>query len=133
MNVFRTFFLFGVSGAIGFVVDTGTLYLVKGILGLYFGRVASFLCAVLATWFVNRNITFGNRHSGLSKHREFSRYLVLMLGGGLVNYSVYAALIGRFVTAEDYPVIAVAAGSLAGMTINLVSSRFLLYRFPLEK
>ena len=133
MKSIRVIVLFAISGAIGFAVDSVILYLLKGSLGLYYARGVSFFCAVFATWLVNRKITFKGRKSGLSKRQEFSRYLALMLGGGLVNYLVYAALIGRFAIARNWPVIGVAAGSLAGMGINLISSRFLIYRFSARK
>ncbi|ACO77817.1 hypothetical protein AvCA_16020 [Azotobacter vinelandii CA] len=56
-------------------------------------------------------------------------YLLLMLIGGGVNYGVYAWLIVSSPFASQYPVVGVAAGSLAGMFVNLVNSRYLLYRF----
>ena len=132
-NSIRLIFLFGVSGVIGFIVDSAVLYLLKSSLGLYYARGVSFFCAAFATWLVNRTITFKDRESGLSKRREFSRYLVLMLGGGLVNYLVYAVLVGRLAIVGDHPILGVAAGSLAGMFINLATSRFLIFRFSSAK
>ena len=133
MKSMRVLFLFGVSGVIGFIVDSAVLYLLKSSLGLYYARGVSFFCAAFATWLVNRTITFKDRESGLSKRREFSRYLLLMLGGGLVNYLVYAVLVGRMTVVGDHPVLGVAAGSVAGMFINLLSSRFLIFRFSSVK
>lgn len=127
-KAFRIFFLFGLSGVIGFLVDTAVLHMLKDVFGVYYGRILSFFCAVFVTWLINRNATFRDRQSGLSKPNEFSRYVALMLGGGLVNYIVYAILVNRVEIVKDYLVIGVAAGSLAGMTVNLISSRFLLYR-----
>ncbi len=122
------FFWFGISGIIGFIVDTGILYLLKGSLGLYGARAVSFFSAVLATWIFNRSITFRNRKSGHSKTREFGIYIALMLAGGSINYAVYAFMIASSALAARQPVLGVACGSIAGMTINLLTSRFLLYR-----
>lgn len=129
MKTFRIIILFGFSGLVGFLVDAAVLYLLKDICGVYYGRICSFFCAVLCTWLINRHATFRDRRSGLSKVNELSRYAALMLGGGLVNYSIYALLVSQFDVLRDYLFIAVAAGSLAGMAVNLISSRFLLYRF----
>ena len=50
MKALRELFWFGVAGTLGFVVDTGVLYLLKGWMGLVVGRLFSFLAAVFATW-----------------------------------------------------------------------------------
>ena len=126
------FFWYALSGVAGFIVDSAVLYLLKDIMGLYAARLVSFLCAAFATWLFNRAITFRTRNSGHSKVKEFSLYLALMSIGGCVNYSVYAFLIARYSMIALYPVFGVAAGSLAGMTINLFTSRFLLFRFGQE-
>ena len=55
-----------------------------------------------------------------------------MMIGGSINYGVYAFMIARYAVIALYPVFGVAAGSLAGMTVNLVTSRFLLFRFRQE-
>jgi putative flippase GtrA len=122
-------FWFGISGVTGFIVDSGVLYLLKGSLGPYVARLVSFLCAAFSTWLFNRAITFRNRKSGHSTAREFGIYLALMMIGGSVNYGVYALLISRYAFIAHAPVYGVAAGSVAGMTINLLTSRFILYRF----
>jgi len=122
--------LFAVSGVIGFVVDTAVLYLLAPFLGPFYARAVSFLAAVFATWLVNRALAFKNRTSALSKKAEFLRYLALMLAGGLVNYAAYSALVVYSPLVRQYLVLGVAAGSLAGMAVNYLSSRFLIYRFP---
>lgn len=120
--------LFGAVGAAGFVVDAAVLYLLKGSLGLFGARIPSFLCAVVTTWWLNRTFTFRERSSGLDASTEFRRYLVLMLLGGAVNYLVFALFLALFAIFRAYPVLGVAAGSIAGMGANLVMSRRLLFR-----
>lgn len=128
MSFLRRLLLFGLVGVVGFVVDTAVLYALRGFAGLYTGRVFSFLAAAFTTWVLNRSLTFHDRRSGTSRRSEFAIYLVLMLGGGGVNYGVYAAMISRYEFVGAHPVIGIAVGSLAGMFVNLVSSRFLLFR-----
>lgn len=129
MKFSRPFFLFAAVGTVGFVVDTSVLYLLKGVVGLYFGRLFSFVVSVFVTWVLNRSVTFADRASRKSKYHEFAIYFLLMTVGGLVNYSIYAGLVSHFSLVHDQPVWGVAAGSVAGLVINLLSSRFLLFRF----
>ena len=56
-----------------------------------------------------------------------------MLAGGSVNYGIYAWLIVSYPLVLQYPIIGVAAGSIAGLAVNLLSSRFLLYRFSFDQ
>ena len=129
MKIFWQILFFGISGTLGFIVDTGILYALKGILGLYIARVISFLFAMTCTWLFNRSIKFRAQRSGHSKKKEFGIYFVLMLLGGFFNYSTYAWLVSQSVEVSSNPVLGVAAGSLVGMVVNLLTSRFLLYRF----
>lgn len=123
---------FGLAGVVGFVVDAGALAVVIGIMGPFWGRALSFFCAVIATWLINRSVTFADRHSGLPLWREFAHYLVAMLGGGVVNYAVYALVIWLAGQAGYWPTLAVAAGSLAGMGINLALARFAVFRHAVD-
>ena len=127
MIVFRELFIFGIVGVIGFVVDTGVLYLFKPTLGLYAGRLVSFFCAVVATWLLNRQFTFRLRESGVTLSREFGRYFVSMLGGGTVNYTCYALLVYFVVAVAEQPVWGVAVGSLAGMLVNYLLAKFFVF------
>ncbi|WP_442880454.1 GtrA family protein [Chlorobium sp.] len=62
---------FGLSGIVGFVIDSFVLYLLKDSLGLYVARLVSFMTAVFSTWLFNRTITFSEQDSGYSKAKEF--------------------------------------------------------------
>lgn len=128
MPLFREILLFGLAGGIGFLVDAGVLYLLKGALWLYAARVVSFLAAAFTTWLVNRNLAFQARKSGVPLHKEFSAYLALMTSGGFVNYALYVWLVTSSNLAAQHPVIGVAVGSLGGMLVNFLTARFLLYK-----
>lgn len=123
------FLLFCIGGVIGFVVDAGILRLLVSGLGMdaYLARLASFLVAVTATWLWNRHNTFrGTRRYGLLG--EWSRYLLAMSGGFVVNYTAYASLYTFIDVVQKYPELGVAAGSVAGLAVNYVSSRWWIYR-----
>jgi putative flippase GtrA len=51
-----------------------------------------------------------------------------MIGGGLVNYAVFALLVYQLSAVNEQPAWGVAAGSLAGMGFNFLSSRKMVFR-----
>lgn len=110
--------LFAVAGGVGYLADTGVLLLLSGLIGPYWGRMVSFLAAVLTTWSINRALTFRHQRGGIPTHRELFIYALTTLGGGAVNFSVYAWLVYLFDLPFHFLPAAVAAGSLAGMTLN---------------
>jgi putative flippase GtrA len=125
MKLGRQFLSFAVVGAIGFVVDVAVLYLVAPLLGWYGARVVSFLAAATATWALNRRYTF--RRSQASVLREYLGYLVTMLGGAVVNYGAYV-LVLHWATGPWAPAAGVALGSCAGLVVNFLSARYLVFR-----
>ena len=125
MKLGRQFLSFAVVGAIGFVVDVAVLDLVAPLLGWYGARVLSFLAAATATWALNRRYTF--RRSEASVLREYFGYLVTMLGGAVVNYGAYV-LVLHWVTGPWAPAAGVALGSCAGLVVNFLSARYLVFR-----
>ncbi|WP_431125907.1 GtrA family protein [Variovorax paradoxus] len=125
MKLGRQFLSFAVVGAIGFVVDVAVLYLMAPLLGWYGARVLSFLAAATATWALNRRYTF--RRSEASVLREYLGYLVTMLGGAVVNYGAYVLVLHWF-TGPWAPAAGVALGSCAGLIVNFLSARYLVFR-----
>lgn len=119
---------FGLAGVAGLLVDVGVLYLMLA-LGLdhYSGRLLSFLAAVWATWQLNRRYTFAATDDTL--WRQWWRYLLAMTGGGLVNYAAYSAILLMAPSQPRWlPLLAVAGGSLAGMAVNFLSAKLLVFR-----
>lgn len=128
MKISYRLIAFATVGAIGFFVDTAVLYLLRGALNLYGARAVSFLCAATATWLLNRRFTFRDRSSGHPPAKELLIYIGLMLLGGGFNYATYAWLITTSSLVAAHPIMGVGAGSIAGMFVNLLTSRFALYR-----
>lgn len=121
---------FAVIGGAGFFVDVGVLYLLRHAgLDLYSARVFSFIAAATFTWVGNRLFTF---RTASAAHRrlttEWFLYLGAMTIGGLVNYGVYALLVTLFMLFREHPWLAVAGGTGAGMLINFLLARRILYR-----
>ena len=121
------FLRFGVVGTIGFVVDAATLTLMLALgLGPYAGRVPAYLAAATTTWALNRRWTF--RATGDATARQWATFVVLNLGGFVLNYGTYVLLVRFVPVVAAHPVLGVAAGALAGMTGNFVLSRRYVFR-----
>lgn len=124
----RELLRFAIAGVIGFLVDAGLLYGMLALgAGYFVGRAVSFLAAVWSTWQFNRRFTFVSG-SNRSIWSEYWHYLAAMLGGGVVNYAAYSAAILMLPKNGFLPVIAVAIGSLAGMTVNFVSAKLWVFK-----
>jgi len=115
------FMRFGLIGIGGFVVDTLVLYTVKGALGLYLGRVVSYFAAATFTWALNRRFTFVTLRPA-PRFKQWLEFLAANAVGAVVNYAVYSALVA-WTSAADMPVLAVAAGSIAGLTFNFTINK----------
>lgn len=120
------FLRFALVGVIGFVADAGALGLAMAAgLGLYAGRLCSYLVAATVTWWLNRSVTF--RSKAPPSVREWLRFLAANAVGGGVNLGAYTALVlaSDFVRAN--PVLGVAVGSLLGLNVNFVLSRTFVF------
>lgn len=119
---------FCVVGTIGFLVDAGVLQALVSGTGAnpYAARVGSFLAAASATWWLNRRYTFQVTHR--ATRSEWIRYVALMVLGAVVNYGAFAIAITWWDLARAQPWIGVAIGSVAGLGINFVTSRRLIFR-----
>lgn len=114
---------FVASGGIGFVVDAGVLWLgLAAGLPPWAARIPSFLCAVVATWLLNRRLTFAS--AAAPSVPEFLRYLQAMLLGVSVNYATFLAVL----SAGGGPLGALIAASAAGMVVNYLGARRVLDR-----
>lgn len=120
---------FAVSGVLGLAVDTATLYGLMALgLGFAWARVVSFLAAATFTWAFNRRLTFATQQAQAPSWGEWLRYLAAMAVGGAVNYAVSLASYHGFEVVQAYPVLALALGSAAGMVLNFLSARQLVFR-----
>ncbi|WIY53409.1 GtrA family protein [Devosia sp. YIM 151766] len=119
---------FALAGIIGFLVDAGVLLLTSPLLGPFRGRLLSFAAAVLATWLINRNFAFADKAAGTGKSRELLRYFLAMLPGMAVNWLIYGLVLTLLPATSAGLILAVAAGSLAGMAANLVAADRLVFR-----
>jgi putative flippase GtrA len=124
----RQLLSFAVAGVIGLAVDIAVLYLLAPTLGWYAARVLSFLAAASATWALNRRYAFAS-HAAVrgSIVREYLRYLATMLGGAVVNYAAYVMCL-HWLAGPWTAAVGVAVGSCAGMGVNFLSARYLVFK-----
>ncbi|MCX7372912.1 MAG: GtrA family protein [Alphaproteobacteria bacterium] len=128
------FFRFGVVGTLGFVVDSAVLLAMLWLgAGPYGGRVVSYVAAASTTWAVNRAWTFRDAARDTPAARQWGVFVALNLLGFVANYGVYAALITWTETVRSWPVLGVAAGSVAGMFINFSVARTIVFRPVADK
>jgi putative flippase GtrA len=133
------FLRFGVVGTAGFVIDASVLQLLISQFdgNLYISRIFSYLVAASVTWIMHRHYTFrenlvsaegvntANAYTHLAW--QWTRFVVTNFLGALVNYGVYALCIFNWLLFRNYPVLAVAAGSVVGLIFNYTASRHLVF------
>lgn len=103
---------FFLAGGGGFVIDAGlTHLLILAGLSPFAARVPAIMLAMIFTWWINRQRTFGK--SDRSLVAEGFRYWAVGITSALVSYAVYSALIYRAPMLQ--PVVAVICGSAAAM------------------
>lgn len=128
VSVRSQFFRFAAVGTAGFLIDTSALYLAIGVFGfgLYWGRAFSYLIAATSTWAMNRRFTF---HAQRSRNRfaEWAKFFTTNAAGGAANYLVYATLVSISDLVAAWPILGVAAGSIAGLAINFNLSRRIVF------
>lgn len=123
----RQFLTFGVVGVICFVVDSATVYALRDALGLYVAGLVSYVTAASVGWALNRAWTF--RAVGPQPRlQQWSRFVMANAVGLVLNRGVYFALITWSQTCAQHPVLALAAGAVAGMFVNFALNRRLVFR-----
>jgi putative flippase GtrA len=125
--VVTQFLMFGTVGTVGFLVDTGTVYALRHPMGLYGAGMLAYGVAATATWMLNRLWTFRGLGSGPA-HHQWARFLVVNLGGFVLNRGTYVVLVTFVALCAAQPVYAVGAGAIAGMFLNFSLSRMVVFR-----
>jgi putative flippase GtrA len=125
------FLRFALVGAAGFVVNEAALALALKLLHLnaYAGGVFSFAVAVTFTWWGNRMLTFRDRAaSGAGPMlKEWAIFVAANGLGFLVNFAIYAGLIGLAPAPLNNPFLALAAGTIAGLVFNFTASSRMVF------
>jgi putative flippase GtrA len=121
------FMQFGVVGAVGFLLDTATVYGLRASLGLYGAGAVAYIVAASGNWLLNRVWTFRGQGSG-KMHHQWALFMTTNLLGFALNRGTYALLVTFVAACAAQPVYAVAAGAVAGMFLNFRLSRSVVFR-----
>lgn len=127
MNQLRQFLFFAITGTIGFIVDSTVLYAIADYLGWYGARCASFTIAASVTWAINRKLTFHEQGTNRPLAHEYLKYIVSMLGGAAVNFSIYIFTIHN-IKSTPGPLIGVAVGSIGGLFFNFIAAKHIVFK-----
>ncbi|EKM99217.1 putative GtrA family protein [Acidocella sp. MX-AZ02] len=96
-------------------------------MNLYVAGTVSFVVAASFNWFLNRIWTFrGIDHAPL--HLQWAKFLIANSIGFVANRGVFFFLVASSGVVVAYPIIGVAAGSLAGLVFNYFLSKTFVFR-----
>ncbi len=123
------FIRFGLVGTAGFLVHATVLHLMVDFVGLnaYAGWLCGFAVAVTTTLVLNRAFTFRqpSHHGPL---RQAVIYVFVQSAGAATNFGAYAATLALFPVLREALVIPLAVGSIAGLCLTFVGSKYLAFR-----
>jgi putative flippase GtrA len=122
------FVQFGTVGTVGFLVDTAVVYAMRDWAGLYVAGTVAYAAAVTTTWWLNRVWTFRGLGNVGPRHRQWAKFVIATLPGLCLNLGSYFVLVTFVPVCATHPVIAIAAGAIAGMFANFVMSRAVVFR-----
>ncbi|MBT8439171.1 MAG: GtrA family protein [Gammaproteobacteria bacterium] len=119
---------FAVVGGVGFAIEAGflTYFAAQPDIGPIKGRAISFPIAVMATWWLNRNLTFQSDNPPMV---ESLRYFLVQIVGAVSNLAVFVILVSSFRMLEQLPVLPLFLAAIVGLAINFIlSSRMVFAR-----
>ena len=123
------FLRFCVVGGVGFMIDAGlTLALLATTDAPFLSRLVAIISAMGTTWALNRRFTF-TPVKGKTLPTEGTQYLAVNSSGAAVNYGIYSLCIMMLtltpLSARAF--IAVCAGSIAGLLINYLGMKYVVF------
>ncbi|MBS1016858.1 GtrA family protein [Acetobacter persici] len=121
-------FKFATVGGLGLVWDSGTVYALRPLIGLTAATLVAYFVAATLNWMLNRIWTF--KGAGQHDHPvlQWLRFLLANSLGFLLNRGTVYTLFYTVPLCVAYPVLALAAGSLAGMFANFNLSQKMVFR-----
>ncbi len=119
---------FAIVGLIAFAIDGGLMQFLISVAGVppLLARGVSFPSALSVGWALNRTWTFraGRKRSPGS---QYWRYLLVQMGGFLINYAAFAALVTSGGLWREWPLLALTTGAFISMLFTYGCSRLLVF------
>lgn len=126
-GISEDFIRFGIVGTSGFLLDTATVYALRGWIGLYFAGAAGFLVAASVNWAINRFWSFRHKvHDTLRK--QWLRFMLINSVGFVFNRGSFFVLISMSNLFYSEPVLAIVIGSFIGLGFNYFLSKRFVFR-----
>ena len=122
----ESFIRFGIVGTMGFMWDTGTVYSLRNFTNLYVAGIFGFFVAATANWALNRLWTF-RFHTHAAPHIQWAKFLAANAIGFVFNRGAFFTLISISALCAQQPVLAIVAGSIAGLCFNYFLSKRLVF------
>lgn len=110
----RKILRFGITGGVGFIVDAGLLALLVELTSVpaWAARGISFPLALLSTWLLNRNWVFERNFQQRALGVELFWYAAIQIGGFLINYGSFVALLRAPVAFHLWYIVAIFVGAV---------------------
>ncbi len=122
------FLRFGIVGALGFMWDWLTVHTMRNVIGLTGALILAYFVAASMNWLMNRLWTFRGTGSAGSMLRQWGTFLAANSLGFLLNRGTALILVNTVAICNTHTVLALIAGTLAGMFSNFTMSRRLVFR-----
>jgi putative flippase GtrA len=126
-GISHDFIRFGIVGTLGFVWDTATVYALKGPAGLYIAGACGFLVAATINWAINRFWTFRHLDHNAA-HHQLMQFLAVNSIGFVFNRGTFFTLVTVSLRCREQPVLAIIAGSAAGLVFNYFLSKKYVFK-----
>ena len=121
------FVRFCAVGFAGLAVDVATVYAARGWVGIYAAGLLAYGTAVTATFLLNRAWTFAGMGRG-GVWRQYGLFIAANAVGAMLNRGTFFALVTLVPVCAAHPVLAIFAGTAAGLFANFTLSRRLVFR-----
>lgn len=139
LSFFSQFGKFAAIGLTNAAIDFGALNLLIALtgatvgIGYVFIKAASFLSAVVPSYFWNKHWAFYNRAASRTDSAEFTKFFGVAVIAIFVNTLIASIIVNDIVpmfgmTSEQWANIAAAAGSLTALIFSFLGFKFAVFR-----
>ena len=125
----REIISFAAVGTAGFLLDAAIVWAFTQFTNItpIWAKLIAFPFAVTLTWLLNRNSTFKDRKQP-NYLKEWAKYIQVNSLGAITNNASFIILVAKSEYLYQQPIIAVALGSIIGMTFNYLGSKIWVFQ-----
>ncbi len=125
----REIISFAAVGTVGFLLDAAIVWALTQFANItpIWAKLIAFPFAVTLTWLLNRNSTFKDRKQP-NYLKEWAKYIQVNSLGAITNNVSFIILVAKIDYLYQQPIIAVALGSIIGMTFNYLGSKIWVFQ-----